>query len=298
MKSSPFGRCRAIECALMLCWIAGSAAGDEPKPSTPAKVEESKTEDKLKSRRLEYMKSSVKEYEFLVGPDFESKLALIPEPLLRFTNPVSGLQDGGFIVWKSDSGRPMVGAQVFLTSEDLWIHEFQSLAPVLLRVVRNGENVWEPGRAGAEVKLVPNAPVPAATAVQRLTQMRQISRRFSVSDEFEGREQSDELRLLSNPLMRFGDPEAETLDGGLFTYAHGTDPELLIVLEAKKVDDGYRWHYALAPMTGYALKAALDEMPVWEVPWRKPPFDPKEPFYIFVHSREPSLKGLIDAFRK
>ncbi len=51
-------------------------------------------------------------------------------------------------------------------------------------------------------------------------------------------------------------------------------------------------------MTGYALKAALDEKPVWEVPWRKPPFDPNDPFFIIIHSREPSLKGLLDIFGK
>ena len=46
-------------------------------------------------------------------------------------------------------------------------------------------------------------------------------------------------------------------------------------------------------MTGYALKASLDDNAVWEVPWRKPPFDPSEPFFILVHSRELSLKNLF-----
>jgi hypothetical protein len=46
-------------------------------------------------------------------------------------------------------------------------------------------------------------------------------------------------------------------------------------------------------MTGYALKATLDDKPDWEVPWRKPPYDPKEPFFIRVHSRELTLRDLI-----
>ena len=113
------------------------------------------------------------------------------------------------------------------------------------------------------------------------------------SDEFEGRVQSDELRLLTRPLHRFGKTETETLDGALFAHAHGTDPELLIIVEAIRIESAYRWHYALAPMTGYALKATLDDKPNWEVPWRKPPYDPKEPFFIRVHSREMSLRDLI-----
>ncbi len=270
------------------------AAEDKPdaKPDKNSETEKA-TAEKVAIKRLEFMKNSVKDYEFLLAPDFKAKLAVELEPLLRFTNPVSGLQDGGFFVWKSEAGRPMVGAQVFLTSEDLWIHEFQSLAPVPFRVTHQGKMTWEPNRAGVEVKSVPNAPVPANSPVQRLIQMRDIAKRFTASDEFEGRPQSDELRLLTKPLVRFGAENSDTLDGTLFTHAHGTDPELMIVLEAVKSDGVYRWHYSLAPMTGYALKASLDDKPVWEVAWRKPPYDAKEPFFARVHSRELSLKKLF-----
>ncbi len=228
----------------------------------------------------------------LVGPKFVSKLTVVPEPLLRFTNPVSGLQDGAFLVWQSETGRPMVGAQVFLTNEDLWIHEFQSLATVPLKVTRDETSIWEPNRAGVEVKLVPDAPAPAARPVQRLVQMRQIANRFSVADEFEGRKQTDKLRLMAKPLVRFGADGTDTIDGTLFVHAHGTDPELMIVIEALKVNGEYRWHYSLSPMTGYALEAMLDDEPVWEVAWRQPPYDSTEPFMALVHSRALSLKSL------
>ncbi|MBC8113075.1 MAG: hypothetical protein H7062_01740 [Candidatus Saccharimonas sp.] len=283
-------RARVVTAWLVsLSLFSSLSAEDKPNPKTDAKS----VAEKLAARRLEFMKNSVKAYEFLLGPDFTAKLTVEPEPLLRFTNPVSGLQDGGFFLWRSEAGRPMVGAQVFLTSEDLWIHEFQSLAPVPFRVSRSDKITWEPQRAGVEVKPVPDAPVPAAGAVQRLVQMRDIAKRFIASDEFEGRPKSDELRLLTRPLVRFGVENSDTLDGALFVHAHGTDPELMIVLEALKSDSGHCWHYSLAPMTGYALKASLDDKPVWEVAWRKPPYDPKEPFFIRVHSRELSLKKLF-----
>ena len=284
---------------LLLMFVTiGSADADE-KASPPAtKTNKEQQDEKLAATRLEFMKSSVKDYEFVEGPDFESKLSLVPEPILRFTNPVSGLQDGCFLVWTSTAGRPMVGAQVYLTSDGLWLHEFQSLAPEPLKVTRDDAIIWEPARAGADQKPVPDVPAPAAKAAQRLVQMRQIVRRFFGSDEFEGRKNPDALRLLSNPMLRFGADDSETLDGALFAYAHGTDPELLIVVEALKSDKGYHWHYALAPMTGYALKATLDEKPIWEVGFRQAPFDTKDPFYVLVHSREPSLKSFIDSFRQ
>lgn len=284
---------RLTRIVILLLSVVHSGHADELPKNKSNEPEEKTAAQKLSAKRLKFMKSSVEGYESQLAPDLTSTLKVTPDPLLRFTNPVSGLQDGGFFVWQADAGRPMVGAQVFLTGDDLWIHEFQSLAPIPLKVTRDGTTIWEPNRAGVEVKSMPDAPVPAKTAVQRLVQMRQMAKRFSVSDEFEGREKSDELRLLPNPLIRFGSDGNETLDGALFAHAHGTDPELMIVLEALKTDSGYRWHYSLAPMTGYALKASLDDKAVWEVPWRKPPFDPSEPFFILVHSRELSLKNLF-----
>lgn len=280
--------------AAALSGQAWAGGGSEKETSTAEATATSKSSgEKLAARRLNFMKSSVKDYVFLLGPDFKEKLTVEPEPLLRFTNPVSGLQDGGFIVWKSESGRPMAAAQVFLTGEELWIHEFQSLSPVRFRVTRDGKSIWEPNRAGVEVKPVPDAPSPALNAVQRLIQMRDIAKRFGCSDEFEGRPKSDELRLLTKPLLRFGEEESDTVDGALFVHAHGTDPELMLIIECLKRGGQSRWYYSLAPMTGYALKATLDDKPVWEVNWRKPPFDPREPFFLLVHSRELSLKNLI-----
>ena len=288
---------QSLKLLLTVVALIGSAVADEKANPPVTKTKKEQQDEKLATKRLEFMKSSVKDYEFLEGPEFKSTLKVVPEPILRFTNPVSGLQDGCFLVWTSTAGRPMVGAQVYLTSDDLWIHEFQSLSPVPLKVNRDGAIVWEPARAGADQKPVPGAPVPAAKAGPRLVQMRQIVRRFFGSDEFEGRESPDALRLLPNPMLRFGADDSHTLDGALFAYAHGTDPELLIVVEALKTDNGYRWHYALAPMTGYALKATLDEKPIWEVAWRQAPYDTKDGFYVLIHSREPSLKLFLDSFR-
>lgn len=279
----------------VLLAVLAAAAQADPQVD---KEEQKSSAERQSAKRLEYMKQSVKGYRFLLAPGYQEELLVEPEPLLRFTNPVSGLQDGGFFVWKSDRGRPMVGAQVFLTKDDLWIHEFQSLAAVPFRVTSQGQSIWQPGRAGVQVTLFPDAPAPGKTPVTRLAQMRQLAGRFTASDEFEGRPKSDALRLLPKPLLRFGQEGSETLDGALFVHAHGTDPELMIVLEALQGEDGYRWHYALAPMTGYALQATLDGKPVWQAPWRKPPFDPQEPFFIRVHSREWSPKTLLDVFKK
>lgn len=241
--------------------------------------------DSLAEQRLETMKSAAAAYAF--GDSKGGAFTVTPEPLLRFTNPVSGLQAGGFFVWSDAHGRPQAAAQIFLTADNLWLHEFQSLSPSTFTTTLGGSSAWEPTNPGLQRRPLPNAPPPAETAVKRLVQMRDAAKRFSATDEFEGRPKSDELRLLPKPLVRFGSAGTDTLDGALFTLAHGTDPELLILVEVVRTDREYRWHYALAPMTGYALAASLDGEPVWQVEWRKGPYSAKDPFFLRVAGKEP-----------
>src|SRR5579871_515885 len=82
-----------------------SLASDEPKPKSGEKaatqndIQEKSDDETLAAQRLAFMKSSAGEYEFVLGPDFKNKLTMEPDPLLRFTNAVSGLKDGGFMLW-------------------------------------------------------------------------------------------------------------------------------------------------------------------------------------------------------
>jgi hypothetical protein len=171
--------------------------------------------------------------------------------------------------------------QVFIAAgtSDLWLHEFQSLSKGTFSLERDGQPVWHPRKPGVEFQPVPDAPPPAETAVGRLQQMRAIAETFTAADDFEGKSRW-ELRLLAKPLHRYGKPDTEILDGALFAFVHGTDPEVWLLVEARSADSGYAWHFALAPMTGYAVQVSRNGQAIWRCPWRKPPFDPREPFFI------------------
>ena len=245
-------------------------------------AEDADAERQERADRLALMKESFQVYQFLTNDDERSELKVTAEPLLRWTNPVSGLKDGALFLWKDADGRPAAGAQIFLTADNLWLHEFQSLYEKPFRAVRDGAPVWSPSRGGVSFSPLSDATTPASTPARRLAQMRQLLGRFLASDEFEGKSRW-ELAPLTTPLARYGKEKSAVLDGALFVFAHGTDPEVFVLIEARKSDDGYVWHYALAPMTGYALKVSLDDKPVWEIGWRQPPFDPDEPFFIKVY---------------
>jgi len=97
----------------------------------------------------------------------------------------------------------------------------------------HGKAVWSPKTAGIKFESIPNVNEPSTKLPARLTQMRQIGSRFSVKDDFEGAT-ADELELLPQPFVRYSN--VKVLDGGLFAYAHATDPELLLMIEAQKSD--------------------------------------------------------------
>ena len=262
---------------LLLLTLAVSRA-----PATFAQDDAAK--EKMLAERLEFMKASAAEYRFAAADSDRRELQIVSEPSLRWTNPVSGLQDGTLFLWTEKSGRPAAAAQVFLTADNLWLHEFQSLYEGPFTAQRDEKPVWEPSRAGVSFKKLEGAPTPASSAVKRLSQMRQLANRFTANDEFEGKSRW-ELRMLAKPLLRYADEKADLLDGAMFALAHGTDPEVFILLEARKADGDYVWHYALAPMTGYALKVQLDGKETWEVQWRKGPYKPSDPFFITVYKK-------------
>jgi hypothetical protein len=110
-----------------------------------------------------------------------------------------------------------------------------------------------------------------------------------LNDNFEGKGWTT-LRLLTTPLIRYGKPDSEVTDGAMFAFVHGTDPEALLLFEARPSDRGSQWHYAFGSMTSYALKASREDVEVWNVPWRKTTSKtPKEPFFLLHRGKDDDL---------
>lgn len=88
-----------------------------------------------------------------------------------------------------------------------------------------------------------------------------------------------ELRLLPTPIARYEDSRANLLDGALYAFVLGTDPEVFLFLEARSGKEGVEWQYALAPMTVFAVKGLYRGKAVWELPDRQSSWDPSKPFF-------------------
>lgn len=211
------------------------------------------------------------------------EIVRVDEPLLRWTNPIRKTPGGAVYLWTSE-GRPAVAMCVYTYSEQGLDWEIQSLLPSRVTGVREGRDVWTPKTPGVTFAPVPDAPAPAATEKLRLIQMRGLSRLFGATIGAEGKNQR-KVRRLTQPLHRYGDPDGEVVDGAMFGFVMGTDPEVLLLLEARRNGDELRWEYALGRMTGSVCTATLSGKEVWSVPvwpWRP---DPRLPYITFVGRR-------------
>jgi hypothetical protein len=244
--------------------------------------------DATADERLQFMQRSAEVYRLELETDPPRSLSLHAEPLLRFDNAVSGVPDGIVILWR-DGVRPAVFAQVFQTNEGLWIHECQSLAEAPLAMRRAEREVWAPREPGQPFGELSGAGPPAATAARRLTQMRSLANEFQAWDDFridagDAETTRHVLRLLPKPIYRYADADAGLLDGAVFAFVHGTDPEVFLVFEARaRAQGGAAWRYALAPMTCWSVRAEREMTPAWTVPERLGRSTPQTPYHVWQY---------------
>jgi hypothetical protein len=208
------------------------------------------------SKVLEAFKAEAAEYVVRLQSRPDEKLTVVQEPVLRWDNPARTGENGATFVWTL-GGRPEMIGTIFTYRYNDKLnrkHEYHSLATEPLSAEFRGKEVWAPHVAGVKFAPVPAAAAPAGAARQRLTQMKALAREFSASMKDEEGE-SYQLRLLTQPLYRYEPEDKRVLDGALFSYSLGTDPEVILLLEARPVKDAHQWQYALARFHYIELKA-------------------------------------------
>lgn len=170
----------------------------------------------------------------------EAAPLLRPEPLLNWQNAERQGQLGSIFVCTHE-GRPELIISIFTFAGKSGLrhrHELISMSDKAMKVMHDGERVWKPRAAALEGKEVQDIGPPESTAVRRLNQMRAIMR------QMEGQLFTDplsKLNLLPQPLFRYTCEPKGVLDGAIFAMALGTDPDILVMVEARKSPNGERW---------------------------------------------------------
>lgn len=226
----------------------------------------------------------------------DSAPILRPEPLLNWQNAERQGQLGSIFVCTGE-GRPELIISIFTYAGRNGLrhrHELISMIDSPMKVMHDGERVWRPTAADLTGRMITDVGQPETTAVRRLNQMRTIMR------QMEGQLFSDppsKLNLLPQPLFRYSSESKGILDGAIFAMALGTDPDILILVEARKTPDGNRWF--IVPFRSHLLglelkyrgemilkaegKPELKTSGPMQLPYAR------EPFFVFTDSTAPPL---------
>jgi hypothetical protein len=207
-----------------------------------------------------------------------------PEPILKWSNPVIGSIYGDVFIW-TENGRPEAVASIYKFYSPLThrANEFHSLSFGKLTGRRDGVAVWTPSKPGLELKPVAGAPVPDGSATVRLRQMKLIAQEFTAR-QITGEGVDREMRLLNQPIYRYENTKGDLVDGGLFVFVVGTDPEAFLLIEARRTSGGpLEWQFGATRMTHKDLKIKQRDRVVWNVarlPWPQV-WDGREPYVVF-----------------
>ena len=118
-----------------------------------------------------------------------------------------------------------------------------------------------------------------------MRQMHDLTREFVAEDAGQLMKTYEKLRLLPRPFARYGKPGMDPIDGALFAYVSTTDPEVYLLLEARRGKDGIQWHYAFAPATVWPVKGSCQGREVWSLPYREAWNTPRAAFYVGSFAR-------------
>jgi hypothetical protein len=198
----------------------------------------------------------------------QTSFELVPDPLLRWSNPLRDTPDGAVFLWTRD-GRAAAIMCAFWRNDREYKHEFQSLSDGPVEMTLDGESVWAPQEPGVTSAADPDSLAVARKRSLRLTQMRRIARQYTASVGSPD-EPVRELRLLPQPLYRYKEQVAApgVVDGAVFAWVESTDPEILLLLEARSdADDQNRWHVAFARMSRWRQFVTYNGQTVWSCEW-------------------------------
>ena len=216
--------------------------------------------DKLRKK----LEESVEWHRFQQPKDKEPLKAHI---VLRWDNNVSGRNSavGLTVIW-ADEIRPQVIASIY-PLRGLLEHEIDLLSREPNVVGKREDRIlWEPKTTGIEFRPVPGAPPPAQTIARRRLQLKQLALQFEATmlGFNPNNSERQELRMMPQWLYRYGREGTECLDGAIFSFAMGTDPEAVLLLEAFKTgDDAYQWQFAFVRQTSAGLEGRWKKDVVW-----------------------------------
>lgn len=198
---------------------------------------------------------------------------LVKSPLLRCNDPTRAEVDGSVWLW-TERKRPVAITSVLIVGEDL-SYEHSSLSDEALEITGRPDWTWAPQATKREWTMLDDAVPETPIARQRV--LRGIAEKFDASEYHSG--QTFQLRLLPRPIYTYADPDHDVMAGALLALVNGTNPEVLVQIEARQSKTGKPyWQVAFARLTAAEASVQLGENEIWKVPAIEK-WSPREPYY-------------------
>ncbi len=221
-----------------------------------------KQEQTAEEIRHERMLKLAQSYE-LTG-DSPAKIALRERPIFSWANPEVKSIGGELYLWTA-GGQPVATIGIWTYDDVTDSFELQSLCTHSIDAQSKQAVPWRPRVGGLTFVKLEGVPTPDNAPARRQTQMRNVLRqKFTGEITKNDSGQIEKLRLLSQPIYRYDPMPANLIDGAIFAFAYGTDPEIFVLLEARKTDSGPQWYYAFAPATSRRARGYLDGQKLWD----------------------------------
>ncbi len=190
-------------------------------------------------------------------------------PLFRYSDPRRTIRDAA--LWGfGERGRPAALMKTEVYSIDggtMWVYCLASLSDRLIEAKWDDGAKFQSQEPGLELRAIPNGPRPGGTAAVRLVQLKRLTDRFSATIQ-NGVDNREPMRLMPTPICRYDDPEAGLIDGAVFGYTMGTNPDVLLVIELHGTAGGVtEWRGGAACMTSAGLVVRMDDTEILSHPY-------------------------------
>ncbi|HEV3338759.1 MAG TPA: hypothetical protein VG125_00335 [Pirellulales bacterium] len=252
-------------------------------------VEEASPDEKAAKAALEAAASHMQRMTMRRRDREDGKIELVGQPLLSFGDSARVHNNGTLWAW-GKQGRPVAFLELFQQPQQngRWIHAvtLAGTANVTLDIPLTGR--WQPKTTTFEPAALDGSATPAAKEPARLRQLKDAARRFTAHEFWDPNRSRYELRLLVQPVHRYADPTAGVQDGAVFVFAHGTNPECLLLIDAAGESlESARWSYALVRSGDAELHVELDGREVWKCDRAAHVGDVRSsPYWVFLSPRE------------
>src|SRR5262245_25585889 len=230
----------------------------------------------------------------MLADDAWSKISRMEKPLLYYGDSTRENDRGSVWGW-GEKGRPVALLEIYQNVNDRtrWVYTICNTSGGKLRVTGGGSPWWRPNESACELKDIPGAPTPAADAAQRQRQLKLLAQKFTGHQFWDPNNSRFELRRLERPLHTYRDEAGGLLDGGLFTLANGTNPEILLFIEAR-VDPKDRsksaWQFTVGRLAHAELHLEYDGKEIFNAPRGNQVSAPNKPYWLGFISAKAAIE--------